>query len=270
MNRIFSYKALFILTFLYIQSIDLKVLPEELKVFPEEKGKYLICPNSNTLSTSKIPYLPYGKFTKDQQPNFWFRPSQWQIDLKQWQIDRYAVEAFNSEIIVNAADAFNSEIIIYDGSLSNETKLRLMPSFLDNTNIPTSYKSTRIEYTPELSYSNFIVAQFINYFFENSKGKKLTVKQKLYRDISYELKTNNGVETTVYRDGFIAYDNNILATLYCDKNNFLIFRDIQEITLPESTNEYGEEIKTNKTMFWIREMRFQTNVHDKKESTFDL
>ena len=42
------------------------------------------------------------------------------------------------------------------------------------------------------------------YFFENSKGNKLTVKQKLYRDISYELKTNNGVETTVYRDGFIA------------------------------------------------------------------
>ena len=255
MNRIFSYKALFILTFLHLQTIDLKVLPEELKVFPEEKGKYLICPNGNSLSKKYIPALPYLKYTNEQKPNYWTRSYHWKI---------------RGERDFNKWEAFNSEIIIYDGYLNEKTIIGLMPSFLDNTNIPTSYKSTRIEYTPELSYSNFIVAQFINYFFENSKGKKLTVKQKLYRDISYELKTNNGVETTVYRDGFIAYDNNILATLYCDKNNFLIFRDIQEITLPESTNEYGEKIKTNKTMFWIREMRFQTNVHDKKESTFDL
>ena len=192
-----------------------------------------------------------------------------QINLKQWRIDPDAVEAFNSETIVNAAEAFNSEIIVYDGSLSTETKLRLMPSFLDNTNIPTSYKSTRIEYIPELGQYS-LYGEFIKYYFENSKGNKLTLKQKLYRDINYKLKTNDGVETMVYRDGFIAYDNDILATLYCDKNNFLIFRDIQEITLPESTNEYGEKIKTNKTMFWIREMRFQTNVHDKKDSTFDL
>ena len=251
MNRIFPYKAFFFLTFLYLQSINLKVLPEELKVFPEQRGKYLICPNGNTLSTYKIPHLPYGKFTKNQQPNFWFSPSQWKFD------DLYAAEAFNSEIIV------------YDGSLSTKTKLRLMSSFLDNTNISTSYKSTSIYISPESGkYSSN--REYINYFFENSKGKKLSLKQKLYRNIHYYLKTNDGVEKMVYRDGFIAYYNDILATLYCNKNNFLIFRDIQEITLPESTNEYGEKIKTNKTMFWIREMRFQTNVHDKKDSTFDL
>ena len=252
MNKIFSYKALLLLTFLYIQSINLKVFAKELKVFPEQKGNYLICPNGNSLSTGKIPYLPYGKFTKDQQPNFWFSPTLWEIDRK-----------------LNESEAFNSEIIVYDGSLSTETKLRLMPSFLDNTNIPTSYKSTRIEYIPEGS-QQYVYGDYINYFFENSKGNKLTLRQKLYRNIFYNLKTNNGVETIVYREGFIGYGNDILATLYCDKNNFLIFRDIQEITLPDSTNEYGEKIKTNKTMFWIREMRFQTNVLDKKESTFDL
>jgi len=97
------------------------------------------------------------------------------------------------------------------------------------------------------------------------------LKQRLYKYLSYTLKINDGVETTVWSDSSRTYwGHYIMGTFYCDKNNFLIFRDIQEITLPESTNEYGEKIKTNKTMFWIREMRFQTNVLDKKESTFDL
>ena len=82
--------------------------------------------------------------------------------------------------------------------------------------------------------------------------------------MKHKIKTDNGIEFDV--NGNVG----ILATIYCDKNNFLVFRDIQEVPLPSSTNEYGEEIETKKTMFWIRELRFKTNILDKKESTFDL
>ena len=102
MNRIFSYKALFILIFLYLQSIDLKVLPDKLKVFPEQKGDNLICPNGNSLSKKYIPALPYLKYTNEQKPNYWTNPVHWRI--------RNEREFYKSE-------AFNSEIIIYDGYL---------------------------------------------------------------------------------------------------------------------------------------------------------
>ena len=261
MNRIFSYKLFFLLVFLYIQSINLKVLPKESKVFPDQKGDYQICPNGNTLSNWKLPYSPvayssdYDFYPNEKGlPYFLFAPMRWRIDEN-----------------LNGAEAFNSEIIVYDGYLSTETKFRLMPSFLDNTNIPTSYKSKRIEYFVEsspFSDKNY----FINYFFENSNGKKLTLKQRLYKYLSYTLKINDGVETTVWSDSSRTYwGHYIMGTFYCDKNNFLIFRDIQELKPEKSTDEYGEEIViTDKTIFWIREMRFQTNVLDKKESTFDL
>lgn len=248
MNRIFSYKALFILIFLYLQSIDLKVLPDKLKVFPEQKGDHLICPNGNSLSKKYIPALPYLKYTNEQKPNYWTNPVHWRI--------RNEREFYKSE-------AFNSEIIIYDGYLNTKTILSLMPYFLDNTNIPSSYKSKEIFLDKEEpSYFGY---QYITYIFKNTAGKKLTLKQKL--DTAYlelKIKTNNGIEFAIIEE------SDILATIYCDKNNSLVFRDIQEIPLPSSTNEYGEEIETNKTMFWIRELKFKTNVLDKKESTFDL
>ena len=247
MNRIFSYKALFILTFLYLQSIDLKVLPEKLKVFPEEKGKYLICPNGNSLSKKYIPALPYLEYTNEQKPNYWTRPYHWKISSKR--------EFYKSE-------AFNSEIIIYDGILSTKTKYSLMPIFLDKTNITSSYKSKEIFLDKEEpSYFGY---QYITYIFKNAAGKNLTLKQRLDDTVKHKMKTDNGIEFTI--DGEVG----ILATIYCDKNNSLVFRDIQEVPLPSSKNEYGEEIKTKKTIFWIRELRFKTNVLDKKEPTFDL
>ena len=257
MNRIFSYKALFILIFLYLISIDLKVLPEKLKVFPEQKGDYLICPNGNSLSKKYIPALPYLKYTNEQKPNYWTNPVHWRI--------RNEREFYKSE-------AFNSEIIIYDGYLNTKTILSLMPYFLDNTNIPSSYKSKEIFLDKEEpSYFGY---QYITYIFKNNAGKNLTLKQVLDSSLithndtfsgELKIKTDNGIEFTS-KESWI----DTLATIYCDKNNSLVFRDIQEIPLPSSTNEYGEEIETNKTMFWIRELKFKTNVLDKNESTFDL
>ena len=248
MNRIFSYKAIINLTFLYLQSIDLKVLPEELKVFPEQKGDLLFCPNGKALNKKSIPALPDLKYTNEQKPNYWTNPVHWRI--------RNEREFYKSE-------AFNSEIIIYDGYLNTKTILSLMPYFLDNTNIPSSYKSKEIFLDKEEpSYFGY---QYITYIFKNTAGKKLTLKQKL--DTAYlelKIKTDNGIEFAIIEE------SGILATIYCDKNNSLVFRDIQEIPLPSSTNEYGEEIETNQTMFWIRELKFKTNVLDKKESTFDL
>ena len=258
MNRIFSYKTILILTFLYLQSIYLKILPEELKVFPEQKGDLLFCPNGKALNKKSIPALPDLKYTNEQKPNYWTRSYHWKI---------------RGERDFNKWEAFNSEIIIYDGYLNEKTIIGLMTSFLDNTNIPTSYKSKEIFLEKENSYHKGY--QYITYIFKNNAGKNLTLKQVLDSSLithndtfsgELKIKTDNGIEFTSKESRV-----DTLATIYCDKNNSLVFKDIQQVVLPSSTNEEGKIIF--KTMFWVRELRFKTfktNMLDKKESTFDL
>ena len=243
----FKIKTLYFLIFFLSLFKFESVNSEEIKDQPYIRGEYLVCANSKVLPYSfwRDKISTYGWSMNDLQPKFQNAVA---LDLDISDLFRWAKRDWwvTSEVIIGKEPKRYSK---------DETEV-IVTKLLKRADIPTSYKSTSIEFTGWDKYKG----NGSSYHFKNSENKIIAIK---YYDRGVYLFDNNGNPLELNKG--IAQ-----IRIYCT-NDDIVLRAVQQLIIirGQTKNEFGEEIKLP-TVFWIREIGVKTEPPPTMEKKFEF